>query len=73
MPNIDIRKILAEQASEVEITQALEITAVYWQKRCERAEKKLWRIEKEIAHCGKSDPDFAIDIIALMLAAREVE
>ena len=76
MPNIDIRKLLAEQASEVEITRALEITAVYWQKRCEQAEKKLQLIEKEISdydQADKRDPDFVIDNIALMLGAREVE
>ena len=56
MPNIDIRKILAEQASEVETKRAMEIlarperdekviarlvdAALFWADRCERAEKQ---------------------------------
>jgi len=54
MPNIDIRKILAEQASEAETKRAMEILAVYWQKRCERAEKKLQLVREIIKGGGVS-------------------
>ena len=56
MPNIDIRKILAEQASEAETRRAMEIlarpecdeevivrladAALFWADRCERVEKQ---------------------------------